>query len=202
MKANIKTIYTHIENELAQQEIGASDLIVVATDNHYSPQFAQELAIKYMRPLVCLGTHIDIREQKEESRKNEENFPLNSQKQINIPGMYCPITIPPLGSGWCLMCGNIINLHKASLESATHEIENLAIKAGYIKGLNNPAVFWLNSICASTAVGIIQGMVSGFLDLDSGLDWIYQFPESKWYKTDTNYLANLDCYFCGSEHFS
>ena len=202
LKANVKTISTHIENELAQQEIGASDLIVVATDNHYSRQIAQELAIKYMRPLVCLGTHIDIRSQKEESRKNEENFPLNSQKQINIPRMYCRITIPPLGSGWCLMCGNIINLHKASLESATHEIENLAIKAGYIEGLNNPAVFWLNSICASTAVGIIQGMASGFLDLDSGLDWIYEFPESKWHKTDTNYLANLDCYFCGSEHFS
>ncbi|MDE5082295.1 MAG: hypothetical protein O4805_01900 [Trichodesmium sp. St16_bin2-tuft] len=47
-----------------------------------------------------------------------------------------------------------------------------------------------------------QGMASSFLDIDSGLDWIYEFPESKWHKTDTNYLANLDRHFCGSESFS
>ncbi|NER01376.1 MAG: ThiF family adenylyltransferase [Okeania sp. SIO3C4] len=182
MNATVKTIPTSIENELATLEIGASDLIVVATDNHYSRQVAQELALKYMRPLVCLGTHIEI-------------------KPNGVPRMYCRITIPPLGGGWCLMCGNIINSQMAALESAPHEIEQLAQYAGYIEGINDPAVFWLNSICASTAVGVIQGMVSGFLDIDAGLDWIYEFPESKWYKTDTDYLANTDCYFCGSENF-
>ncbi len=217
--ANVKTIPTTIENELATLEIGASDLIVVATDNHYSRQVAQELAIKYMRPLVCLGTHIDIRKQRVEGRgekvfngtsssqfatalQKDEYFSdsaLPGEHLVNIPRMYCRITIPPLGGGWCLMCGNIINLHKASLESAGGEIEHLATKAGYIEGINDPAVFWLNSICASTAVGIIQGMVSGFFDIDSGLDWIYEFPESKWHKTDTDYLRNADCYFCGAE---
>ncbi|NET45699.1 MAG: ThiF family adenylyltransferase [Okeania sp. SIO2B3] len=178
--ATVKTIPTTIENELATQEIGASDLIVVATDNHYSRQVAQELALKYMRPLVCLGTHIDI-------------------KSNGVPRMYCRTTIPPLGGGWCLMCGNIINPQMAALESAPREIEQVAQDAGYMEGIDAPAVYWLNSICASTAVGIIQGMVSGFLDIDAGLDWIYKFPESKWYKTDTDYLVNTDCYFCGAE---
>ncbi|NES02978.1 MAG: hypothetical protein F6K22_09035 [Okeania sp. SIO2F4] len=217
--ANVKTIPTTIESELAQQEIGVSDLIVVATDNHYSRQVAQELALKYMRPLVCLGTHIDIRRQRAEGRREkvftgtsyshlatasqkDEEFSdsaLSGENPVDIPRMYCRITVPPLGGGWCLMCGNIINLHKASLESTAGEIEHLATKAGYIEGINDPAVFWLNSICASTAVGIIQGMVSGFLDIDAGLDWIYEFPESKWHKTDTDYLTNTDCYFCGTE---
>ena len=203
--ATVKTIPTKIESELATLEIGGCDLIVVATDNHYSRQVAQELALKYMRPLVCLGTHIDIRRQKAKGRgqKNEElsASALPGEHLVDIPRMYCRITVPPLGGGWCLMCGNIINLHKASLESTAGEIEHLATKAGYIQGINDPAVFWLNSICASTAVGIIQGMVSRFLDIDSGLDWIYEFPESKWHKTDTNYLTNTDCYFCGSESF-
>lgn len=133
-----------------------------------------------MRPLVCLGTHIDI-------------------KPDGMPRMYCRITIPPLGGGWCLMCGNIINLQRAALEAAPVEIENLASQAGYLEGIGDPAVFWLNSICASTAVGVIQGMVSGFLNIEDGLDWIYQFPESEWHKTNTDYLATPGCYFCSSD---
>jgi len=176
----VKTIPHSIEYKTAQQEIAASDLIVVATDNHRSRQVAQELALKYMRPLVCLGTHIDI-------------------KPDGVPRMYCRVTVPPLGGGWCLMCGNIINLQRAALESAPIEIGNLASQAGYLKGINDPAVFWLNSICASTGVGIIQGMVSGFLNVEQGLDWIYQFPQCQWQHTNTDYLNTPDCYFCSSD---
>ncbi len=179
----VKAIPTLIEDETAQQEIAASDLIVVATDNHRSRQLAQELALQYMRPLVCLGTHIDVKPDK-------------------TPRMYCRITVPPLGGGWCLMCGNIINLQRAALESAPPEMIDLAHQAGYLEGVGDPAVLWLNSICASTAVGIIHGMVSGFLNLDSGLDWIYDFASSNWLKTNPESLANTDCYFCsGEEHF-
>jgi hypothetical protein len=176
----VKAIPTSVANESVKQEIAASDLIVVATDNHLSRQIAQELALEYMRPLVCLGTHIDV-------------------KSDNIPRMYCRVTVPPLGGGWCLMCGNIINLQRAALESAPAEINTLAAGAGYLEGINDPAVFWLNSICASTGVGVIHGMVSGFLNLDSGLDWIYDFPSSSWHKTNTEYLETPDCYFCSSE---
>ncbi len=57
-------------------------------------------------------------------------------------------------------------------------------------------MYWLNSICASQGVGIIHGMVSGFLDLDAGLDWIYDFANLNWLKTDTSHLHSSDCYFC------
>jgi len=63
----------------------------------------------------------------------------------------------------------------------------------------NPAVFWLNSICASTEVGVIQGMVSGCLNVEEGLDWIYQFPQCQWHHTNTDYLTTPDCYFCGAD---
>ncbi len=178
--ACVKAIPAAIENESVQKEIAATDLIVVATDNHHSRKVAQELALKYMRPLVCLGTHIDI-------------------KPDGIPRMYCRVTVPPLGGGWCLMCGNIINLQRAALESAPVEIEHLATEAGYLEGISDPAVFWLNSICASTGVGVIQGMIGGFLPVDAGLDWIYQFPHCQWHHTNTDYLATPDCYFCGGD---
>jgi len=112
--------------------------------------------------------------------------------------MYCRVTVPPLGGGWCLMCGNIINLRQAALESATKAIAALASNAGYIRGIDDPAVFWLNSICASTGIGVVHGMLSGFLALDSGLDWIYDFPNSNWLKTNTEHLTTPDCYFCSS----
>ena len=176
--SHVKTLPIAIENELAKQEIANCDLIVVATDNHLSRKTAQELALQYMRPLVCLGTHIDV-------------------KLDGKPRMYCRITIPPIGGDWCLMCGNIINLQRAALESAPSAINHMAANAGYLEGVNDPSVFWLNSICASTAVGVIHGIVSGFMNVDSGIDWIYEFPSGEWRKTDTTYLQTDDCYFCG-----
>lgn len=176
--SSIKAIPTSCNNEIAQTEIALSDLIVVATDNHLSRKQAQELALTYMRPLVCLGTHINI------------------NPSDNTPRMFCRVTVPPLGGGWCLMCGNIISLQKAAVESAPAQINQMVNRAGYIEGVNDPAVFWLNSICASTGVGVIHGMVSGFLNLDAGIDWIYEFPNSVWHQTDTKYLETPDCYFC------
>lgn len=176
--SHVKAIPASIADEAAKQEVAAADLIVVATDNHSSRQVAQELALNYMRPLVCLGTHIDIKPDK-------------------TPRMYCRITVPPLGGGWCLMCGNMINLHRAALESAADEIHHLANRVGYVEGIGDPAVFWLNSLCASTGVGVIHSLVSGFLDADNGIDWIYEFPGSNWHKTNPEYLGSCGCYFCG-----
>lgn len=178
--SNIKAIPTVIEE--VQAEIADADLIVVATDNHHSRQIAQELALKYLLPLMCLGTHIEV-------------------KSDFTPRMYCRVTVPPLNGGWCLMCGNIINLQQAALEFAPQAIAHPTYQAGYIQGIDDPAVFWLNSICASTGVGIIHSMLCNFIDLDSGLDWIYDFPNSNWLKTNTEHLHTPECYFCSSPAF-
>lgn len=172
--ANIRAIPDAISNTTS---IATADLIVVATDNHASRQLVQEIALKSMRPLVCLGTHIEV-------------------KSDGMPRMYARVTVPPLGGGWCLMCGNIINLHRAALESAPMEIDRLVANAGYLDGIDDPAVLWLNNICASTGVGVIHGIVSGFIDIAAGIDWIYEFPNQQWHKTNPEYLQTADCYFC------
>lgn len=159
--------------EQEQLKIADADLILVATDNHRSRLITQKLALKYVRPLICLGTHIELKER--------------------TPRMNCRVTVPPFGGQWCLMCGNIINLQPAALETTPDAIANVT------QGINNPAVFWLNSICASTGVGIVHGLLGGFIDLDFGLDWIYDFPNSHWLKTNTQHLATPDCDFCSSE---
>jgi hypothetical protein len=209
--SQVRAIPTSVEDLSIIRELANCDLIVVATDNHFSRQIAQEIALEYVRPLMCLGTHIEVKSERGNSQlQNEVNtgqfatecrsgeFRSNSSylEPQSQPRMYCRITVPPLGGGWCLMCGNIINLQQAALEAAPSPINQLAAQRGYLEGINDPAVFWLNSICASTAVGIIHGMVSGFLNLDAGLDWIYSFPESHWLKTNVEHLATPNCYFC------
>jgi molybdopterin-synthase adenylyltransferase len=154
--------------------VATADIIIVATDNHSSRQIAQEIALKYMRPLVCLGTHIDI-------------------GTDDRPRLYARITVPPLGGGWCLMCGNIINLHRAALETAPTTFDR---GAGYIQGIADPAVFWLNGVCASMGAGVIHGLVSGFMNPDAGLDWIFDYANGQWLKTDVESLTHTDCYFC------
>lgn len=176
---NLETIAIPAFIETNQTEIADADLIVVATDNHRSRLITQELALKYVRPLICLGTHIELKDR--------------------TPRMYCRVTVPPFGDEWCLMCGNIINLQQVALETAPQAIANVTERAGYLRGVKDPAVFWLNSICASTGVGIVHGLLSGFIDLDFGLDWIYDFPNSNWLKTNTQHLATPDCYFCSGD---
>jgi molybdopterin-synthase adenylyltransferase len=156
-------------------QIANADIIVVATDNHSSRQIAQEIALKHQRPLVCLGTHIEIAADR-------------------TPRLYARVTVPPLGGNWCLMCGNIINLHRAALETAPMPLSRLGF--GYLEGIPDPSVYWLNSMCASTATGVIHGLVSGFLHLDNGLDWIFDFAQGNWLKTDVDRLSCNDCYFC------
>ncbi len=187
-ESSVKTRNIGIENESIHTEVAASDLIVVATDNHYSRKIAQQIAIKYQRPIICLGTHIEVKTSSNSSKIRTNEYPR----------MYCRITIPPLGGNWCLMCGNIINLQQAAVELSPNKLQEMVAKRGYLEGINNPSVFWLNSICASTAVGIIHSMISGFININEGLDWIYHFPGSDWLKTDVSLLSTSDCYFCGS----
>ncbi|MGY6528395.1 MAG: HesA/MoeB/ThiF family protein [Cyanobacterium sp.] len=174
---NFITAKTTIQEIHDREQIAHYDLIVVATDNHHSRQIAQELALKYQLPFMSLGTHIDI------------DFD-------GTPKMYARITIPPLGGGWCLMCGNMINLQQSALETAPESITQLANSAGYLNDVEAPAVLWLNNICASTAVGIIHGVMAGFLNVDEGLDWVYHFPSQQWLKTMSEHLYNDNCLFC------
>jgi molybdopterin-synthase adenylyltransferase len=51
-------------------------------------------------------------------------------------------------------------------------------------------------MCASTATGVIHGLVSGFMNLDNGLDWIFDFAQGNWLKTDVDRLSCNNCYFC------
>ena len=112
----------------------------MATDNHLSRKQAQELALTYMRPLVCLGTHIDI------------------NPSDNTPRMFCRVTFPPLGGGWCLMCGNIISLQKAAVESAPTQINQMVNRAGYIVSIFFPSRLQMMIVSAKAIAKLLTGV--------------------------------------------
>jgi molybdopterin-synthase adenylyltransferase len=175
--STVKTICAPLHPDLP--DIATADLIIVATDNHASRQMAQEIALKTMRPLVSVGTHIEITPDRQ-------------------PRLYARVTIPPLGGHWCLMCGNIINLHQAALENAPMSISQMAANQGYLADVPAPSVFWLNELSASMAAGAIHGILGGFVNADAGLDWVFDFAGGQWLKTDVDSLAHPHCFFCGT----
>lgn len=168
-----------VEAELAQRQLAACDLLVVATDNHYSRLAAQELALRYVRPLVCLGSYLDIDESRQSVR------------------MLCRVTIPPVDGGWCLCCQNIISPTQAAAETASDEMSQMFRQAGYLPGVAAPAVYWLNASCASLGVYAIHAAMAHLEPVSDGLDWIVDFASHNW--LPVTHEPDSNCLYCSPE---
>ena len=174
--SQVTSLCLPIEDRQAQRRLAACDLIVVATDNHRSRMLAQELALRYLRPLVSLGSHLEMDEA------------CGSRR------MLCRVTIPPVDGGWCLCCGDVVDATLAALEVAPTALCSIVSAAGYLPGIAAPAVYWLNSCCASLGVFVIHGVISGLLDIESGLDWVVDFGCRKW--LEVAHDEQPDCLYC------
>lgn len=172
LKVNVNK--PHVEHALA-----ACDLLVVATDNHMSRMIVQGIALRYMRPLLSLGTLIEARDGQDGLR------------------FYCRVTHPPLHGGWCLMCAGVIDPLIAATESAPPEVAMMVREAGYVANVAAPAVYWLNSVCASVGVQVIHGAMSGFLDVSAGLDWAVELREGHWFHLSHDPFP--DCLHCSAD---
>jgi hypothetical protein len=168
-----------VEMSSAECPLAACDLLVVATDNHRSRMIAQEIALRYVRPLLSLGTSLQV----DEAR--------------NLRRILCRVTAPPLAGGWCLMCGDVIDTTLAALEAAPAAVSSMVGKAGYLDGVAAPAVYWINSCAASLGVYAIHGALSGFVDLHAGIDWVIDFERNKWLPVP--HEEHHTCFHCSPE---
>ncbi|MBF0236901.1 MAG: ThiF family adenylyltransferase [SAR324 cluster bacterium] len=173
-KSEVHALETGIEDDSAQKMVASADLIVTATDNHYSRIVAQKLALTYLRPLLSLGTHIDM------------------QPEAG-PRLYCRASMPPVQGGWCLLCANIVDSRQAGFETAPLEMRPTLHQRGYLADVPAPAVYWLNSSCASMGVQIIHGILSGFVEPLPGIDWIFDYHNQQWHKM---HVTPQHCYLC------
>jgi hypothetical protein len=175
-QARVRTLARPVEDEQVQRRLADVDLIVVATDNHYSRLVAQEVALRYLRPVLCLGTVIV-------KRADEES-----------PRIYSRITLPPLHGGWCLACANVISLEQASIERADAHLREEIMQRGYLDGVPAPAVYWVNTNCATTAAGVVHGIAADFVDADNGIDWILDLVRGQ--RLHVEHDVEPSCYFC------
>jgi len=176
--AEIRSVCDSIQSKMAQDDLARCDLLITATDNHYSRMLCQELALRLMKPLLCLGTQIEVSETDNSCR------------------ILSRITVPPLGGGWCLMCGDIISANLAALEMAPSQITDSVRAAGYVPGVAAPAVYWANSCCASLGVYVVHGTLCGLLDLTDGIDWVMEYGQKRWLQV--SHEDTDDCFYCSA----
>jgi len=177
--AEVRALDVAAQDRSGQAELAKCDLIVTATDNHYSRMVCQEIALRFGRPLISLGTHI-------EAPKDGGPFRILSR-----------VTVPPLGGGWCLMCGDVIDASVAALETAAPQIASDVAKAGYVPGVPAPAVYWVNNCCASLGVYVVHGALCGMLDVADGLDWVVDFGSAQWLRI--GHETRQDCLYCAAD---
>ena len=180
--AMIETLDAPVEDACAQERIAAADLIVVATDNHASRRAAPQLALRTMRPLLCLGTHIEQR-------------PGDA-----MPRIYSRATMPPMAGGWCLACGQVISLAKAAEELADPLTRASLAAGGYLPQVAAPAVYWVNTISAALGVRLAHGAIAGFIDCADGVDDLLDLATGSW--LPISHDASASCFLCSPDRLT
>jgi hypothetical protein len=179
-RARVIGVNATVDSSTSLRELSQCDIFIVATDNHHSRIGAQELALRYMRPLISLATHIDVASATNQSR------------------LYARVTMPPPDGGWCLVCGDVVSAHRAAIECSEGELADQLRGAGYLRDVPAPAVYWLNSLCASLGCHLVHGIIAGFIDdLGAGVDWTLDVRSGNWLKIAHEPASS--CFFCSPE---
>lgn len=162
----------------SERLLRSCDLVVVATDNHASRMELQELALKFVLPLLSIATHIDI-------------------AQAGGPRIFSRITMPPVDGGWCLVCGEVVDPNEAAVENAPEQLLAPVREHGYLSDVAAPAVYWLNGLAASMAVSVVHRILVNQESDFKGVDWILDLTSEHWIKVEHEESPN--CYYCSSE---
>jgi molybdopterin/thiamine biosynthesis adenylyltransferase len=175
----IRAMGLNVSTRRGMAALKRCDLIVAATDNHYSRLFLQTFAQQYVVPLLNTGVVIG-------SSSGRVTDALGDV-QLFIPGHNNP----------CLLCSRLINLTTVGHELANSSLKTMLARSGYIRGDPEPApaVRPLNAVTSNLALSIFHNLLCGFTEpvralsynmLDQSLEH-YEFP------------MDAGCRICGPE---
>lgn len=129
------------------------DVIFGGLDNHGARLVLNELCVRYLLPLIDMGTGIRV----------QEGRPLQAGGQVRmvIPG------------GFCLECLGGIDKERAAYDLMSPEGQERQRMRGYVQGADvpAPAVIFLNSTIASIAVQEFVNLLCGFKPDHRVLHW-------------------------------
>lgn len=138
----VETINKNILDPQALEKIKEADVIFSCTDTQSSRMILNEVAVKYLIPLIDLGTGI-----------------LTGKGYIEAGGQV-RILLP---DGYCLACIDGINYVKAGQELLKEEDRKIRRQAGYVqnRSIPDPSIISLNATIASLAVTEFLNLITG-----------------------------------------
>lgn len=154
------------------------DLVIAATDNHYSRLFLQRLTQQYLIPMVNTGVAITT-----ELGRIQEVF---GGTQLLLPGAGNP----------CLVCSRHISLQTVSEELASPALRIEMKQRGYLDetGIPTPSVRPLNAVTANLALSIIHNFLSGYGTEIRSVSYNMLAQSLEQYE----YSIDADCRICGA----
>lgn len=175
--ATVETVNSAIPNARAIRLLKKANILVVTTDNHQSRLDMLKLALSVGKPILSIGTYID------------------KPQYSDSPRIFGRVTLPPLGGGWCFVCGGAISLREASFEQADPITRERLRQEGYLADVDAPAVYWVNGATAGIAAGVLHGLVTGYSVPSNGIDRIIDYAQGTWLNVDHD--LTYRCYVCG-----
>lgn len=143
--SQIQCLRANAATRTAASALKQCDLVMVATDNHYSRFFLQRLTQQYLIPLVNIGVAI--------TTSNGRIDEIFGGIQLYLPGARNP----------CLLCSQQISLRSVSEELASPGLRIAMKERGYLDDVGPaPSVRPLNAVTANLALSLVHNLLSEY----------------------------------------
>ena len=140
--ARVEAVLGSIADAAVQDCVKDVDVLIAGTDCDGARLICNDLAVRYLLPLIDTGTGLNVR-----NGRIEE---AGGQMLLTLPGQFC------------LQCPGFIDPDKArvGLMNSTERARHVA--RGYGSGVSQPSVLFLNAALVSLAVGEFIKLVTGY----------------------------------------
>jgi len=133
---NIRTYQEKIQEEAMKEVVASSDWVLLATDNHASRFYTQQLCFQYFVPFISVGVNIEV----------------DADKIADMSGEVIVIRV---GDHLCLKCMERLDFNEIAKDMSPDDIARKGlVDRGYVKGadVKEPAVKNLNAILGALTV--------------------------------------------------
>lgn len=136
---------TDRENAEARTYAQGADVLFGCVDNHGARRILNQIALRYLVPLIDGGSGVVIGE----GEQSKEVEAVGGQVQVVLPGM------------GCLECRGYIDPHRASFDLAPASVQAAERAHGYGTDETAPSVISLNGVIASLQVSELLHLLAG-----------------------------------------